>query len=295
MPVLVAIDGTWHTDAALHLAAQIALLHREPLIVLTVVKPRTDQGPLPPDEILTRISAMKLSGVPDVQTKVRYGPPAAKIVREAEEGNYALVVVGARQQRSSVGRRLLGSTAIRVAEHAPGPVIVAKGTIRPIRQILLCDSGSMDPTVGLPSGSSGTGVPGGEIPSVLGRFTELPIRLLSGAGEIVVMHVMSQMSAGPGVEGKQLRSDTEDLIKDGAPEGELLWRDIEALQRMGLRARAKVSRGLVVEEILEEAQRGDYDLVVIGAYRGQGWQRILLEDLAHRIVTGLDRPVLVVR
>jgi nucleotide-binding universal stress UspA family protein len=238
---------------------------------------------------------MDLSGVPDVQTKVRYGHPAAKIVREAEEGDYALVVVGARQRRNSVERRLLGSTAIRVAEHAPGPVIVAKGTIRPIRHILLCDSGSMDPAVGLPSSASGTGVSGGEIPSVLSRFTELPLRLLNGAGEIVVMHVMSQMSAGPGVQGTQLRSDTDDLIRDGAPEGELLGRDIEALRRMGLRARAKVSRGLVVEEILGEAQRGDYDLVVIGAYRGQGWQRILLEDLAHRIVDGLDRPVLVVR
>ena len=295
MPVLVAIDGTWHSDAALHMAAQIALLHREPLTVLTVVKPKIDQGPLPRDEILTRISAMDLSGVPDVQTKVRYGPPAAKIVREAEEGNYALVVVGARQQRNSVGRRMFGSTAIRVAEHAPGPVIVAKGAIRPIRNILLCDSGSMDPAVGLPSSSSGTRVPAGKAPSVLGRFTELPLRLLNGAGEIVVMHVMSQMSAGPGVPGKQLRSEAEVLIREHAPEGELLERDIEALQRMGLRARAKVCRGLVVEEILEEAQRGDYDLVVIGAYRGQGWQRILLEDLAHRIVDGLDRPVLVVR
>jgi nucleotide-binding universal stress UspA family protein len=295
MPVLVAIDGTWHSGAALQMAAQIALLHREPLTVLTVVKPKTGQGPLPPDEILTRIRAMDLSGVPDVQTKVRYGHPAAKIVREAEEGNYALVVVGARQQRNSVGRRLLGSTAIRVAEHAPGPVIVAKDPIRPIRQILLCDSGSMDPAVGLPPNSSGARVPAGKVPSVLGRFTELPLRLLNGAGEIVVMHVMSQMSAGPGVPGKQLRSEAEALIREHAPEGELLERDIEALQRMGLRARAKVSRGLVVEEILEEAQRGDYDLVVIGAYRGQGWQRILLEDLAHRIISGLDRSVLVVR
>ena len=64
---------------------------------------------------------------------------------------------------------------------------------------------------------------------------------------------------------------------------------------MGLRARAKVRHGLVVEEILEEVQSEDYDLVVIGAYRGQGWQRILLDDLAHRIVVELDRPVLVVR
>jgi nucleotide-binding universal stress UspA family protein len=53
--------------------------------------------------------------------------------------------------------------------------------------------------------------------------------------------------------------------------------------------------GLVVEEILEEVQSEDDDLVVIGAYRGQGWQRILLDELVHRLVVELDRPVLVGR
>jgi nucleotide-binding universal stress UspA family protein len=85
------------------------------------------------------------------------------------------------------------------------------------------------------------------------------------------------------------------LINERAPEGELLQRDIEVLDKLGVHARAKVRHGLVVEEILYEVQGEDYDLVVIGAYRGEGWQRILLDDLAHRLVVELDRPVLVVR
>jgi nucleotide-binding universal stress UspA family protein len=56
-----------------------------------------------------------------------------------------------------------------------------------------------------------------------------------------------------------------------------------------------VRHGLVVEEILAEAQCGDYDLVVIGAHRGEGWRRILLDDLAHEIINYVDRPILVVR
>jgi nucleotide-binding universal stress UspA family protein len=130
---------------------------------------------------------------------------------------------------------------------------------------------------------------------VLNRFLKLSVDLLDGTGEIVVLHVMSQMSAGPGVRGKQLRSGTEELINERAPEGELLQWDIEVLDNLGLHARAKVRHGLVVEEILDEVQSEDYDLVVIGAYRGEGWQRILLDDLAHRLVVELDRPVLVVR
>jgi nucleotide-binding universal stress UspA family protein len=111
---------------------------------------------------------------------------------------------------------------------------------------------------------------------------------------MVVLHVMSQISAGPGVSGEQLRIGAERLIVDRAPEGELLQRDITALEAIGIRAWAKVRHGLVVDEILQEVRGEAYDLVVIGAYRGVGWHRILLDDLAHRLVVELDRPVLIV-
>ena len=292
MRILIATNGSSHAGAALRLGAEIASRGPEPLTLLTVVKHEADRSPAEVDAILARACEVVQPQCPDVRTRVRMGHPATEIVREAEEGGYDLVIVGENPNRNLLARFLSGSTAVRVVEHAPCPVIVAKGQIGPIRRILLCDSGNADPSVGLPSASSGTGAAS---PSVLRRFTQLPADLLEDAGEIVVLHVMSQMSAGPGVRGKQLRSGSEELIEERAPEGELLGRDIEALASLGLRVGARVRHGLVVEEILDEAQRGDYDLVVIGAYRGQGWQRILLDDLAHRIVVELDRPVLVVR
>jgi nucleotide-binding universal stress UspA family protein len=295
--VLTATNGSSRAEAALRLGAQIARQSHEPLTILTVIKHEADGPPAPVDTILAQACEIVQPQFTEVCTRVRIGHPATEIVREAGEGNYDLVIVGERPNRNLVARFLLGSTAVRVLEHAPCPVIVAKGKIGPIQRILLCDSGSQDPSVGLPPASHPSTVPstGRTGPSVLSRFTEIPIGLLDGVGEIVILHVMSQMSAGPGVKGKQLRSDTEELLEERAPEGELLRRDIEKLESLGLRARARVRHGLVVEEILEEAQSGDYDLVVIGAYRGQGWQRILLDDLAHRIVVELDRPVLVVR
>jgi nucleotide-binding universal stress UspA family protein len=35
--------------------------------------------------------------------------------------------------------------------------------------------------------------------------------------------------------------------------------------------------------------------VVIGAYRGGGWQRFLLDNLAQQIIEQVDQPVLVLR
>ena len=54
------------------------------------------------------------------------------------------------------------------------------------------------------------------------------------------------------MKGKQLRSGTEVLIEERAPEGEFLLRDIEALESLGIRARARVRHGLVLEKVLEE-------------------------------------------
>jgi nucleotide-binding universal stress UspA family protein len=165
---------------------------------------------------------------------------------------------------------------MRVIEQAPCPVLVAKGRLGTIRRILLCDSGV-------------------ECPSLLSRFTTQLADLLDGEEQVTVLHVMSQISAGPGVAGKQLRASAAELIDERTPEGELLVQDLRVLERPGVHLHPEVRHGLVVDEILAEARAGDYDLVVIGAHRGRAWQRLLLADLAQEIVHHLDRPVLVVR
>jgi nucleotide-binding universal stress UspA family protein len=78
------------------------------------------------------------------------------------------------------------------------------------------------------------------------------------------------------------------------PEGQLVEQDVRVLNRPGLHPQAKVRHGLVVDEILSEARGGDYDLVIIGAHQENGWQRFLLDDLAHQILLHTDRNVLVV-
>jgi nucleotide-binding universal stress UspA family protein len=282
MQILMTTHGAPHDEVALRFGAEIARRAGKLATVLTVIKHEKDrpQG----DAVLDHARGiLEMRGL-KAWTRLRIGHPAAEIVREAVESDHGLVIVGDSQDHNLVTRFLQGSTAVRVVEHAPCPVIVAKGKANPIRRILLCDSGAESPSVGLRAGAS-----------VLGRFTAQLAGLLKGEEEITILHVMSQMSAGPGVEGKHLRAGAEELIANTTPEGMLLEQDIAALERLGVHARAEVRHGIVVDEILSEAQRGNHDLVVIGAYRGEGWQRILLDDLAHKIIVRLDRPVLVVR
>jgi nucleotide-binding universal stress UspA family protein len=274
MRILMAVGDSPNSEAALRFGTQIASRASEIPTLLTVIRREADR--LRADAILARAAQLMKPTVPNVRTRVRIGYPAEEIICEAEEGDYDLVLVGERQRHDLVTRFLLGSTAERVVEHAPCPVIVTKGKIGPIDRILLCDSGL-------------------DQPSLLSRFNAQLAELIEGAEEITVLHVMSQISAGPGIRGQQLRADAEELIELRAPEGELLEQDIQLLEQLNLHPRPKVRHGLVVDEILAEALDGDYDLVVIGAHRGEGWRRILLDDLAHQIIVQMVRPVLVVR
>jgi nucleotide-binding universal stress UspA family protein len=290
MQILIETDGSPYAEAALHLGAYLlrGRLPDRPPTLLAVIKREADRPRA--DTVLAR--ARDLLGVEHAQTRIRIGHPAQEIIHEAHEGNYDLVIVGDRQENNTINRLLQGSMAARVAEHAPCPVLIAKGRIGPIRRILLCDSGARLPSAGLNTKPSTQSRPG-EL--ALSRFTTQMAELLDGEEEVTVLHVMSQISAGPGVRGQQLRADVEELVAEHAPEGALLEKDVQMLEKPGIHPHAKVRHGLVLDEILEEARSADYDLVIIGAHPGEGWQHILLDDLARKIIVHLDRPVLVVK
>lgn len=272
MKILIATGGSSHSEKALRLGAQIVQHANEMPMVLTVIRREADR--LLAEAILQRAQYV-VTDVAPIETRVRIGQPAEQIIAEAREGGYDLVIVGERRSHTFKAR-VLGSTAVHVVEHAACPVIIAKGQIRPIQRILLCESGAL-------------------IPSLLSRFTAQLADILMGEEEITVLHVMSQITAWPGVPDQQLRASAEELIQVHAPEGEALASDLQVLSHPGIHAQAKVRHGSVVEEILAESEENEYDLVVIGAHREAGWQRVLLEDIAHDIIKRVDRPLLVVR
>lgn len=288
MKILLATRGAPHDEIALAFGSHIACSSDEPAVVLSVIEHTSDR---PKAEAALERAREILQGA-QVNTKIRIGQPSREIVAEAEEGQYDLLIIGEHQNPNLLVRFLSGSDTIRVVEHAPCPVIVAKRKTGPIVRILVCDSGAQGPLADL--GAVTPDRPA-EIPPLLARFTAQLADLLQGEEEVTVLHVMSQISAAPGIRDTQLRAEAEDLIEQHAPEGEMLERDIGTLQHPGVRVWPKIRHGLVVDEILTEAQAGRYDLVVIGAHRGAGWQRILLDDIAHKILVQLDRPVLVVR
>ena len=273
MRVLIATDGLAHSDVAAHLGSRISQFTGSIPTVLTVIRRKADQAQA--DATLSHTFSLMTPDVGDVHTRIRMGHPAEEIVHEAAEGKYDLIIMGRRPAHKLL-KRFLGSTSERVIEQAPCPVIIAKEKVRSFRRFLVCDSGA-------------------ESPSLLNRFTEQLAELLTKDTEVTILHVMSQMSAGPGVKGWQLRASAEELMQANTPEGYLFNQDIQVLERLNIHTIPKVRHGLVVDEILNEAQNGDYDLVVIGVHKGERWQLLLLDNLAYQIITLADRPVLVLK
>lgn len=209
--------------------------------------------------------------------KIRQGKYIDQVLKELDQGSYDLAVI---QRGKPHLPGTFPSTAryIKIVDKATCSLLVLPAGPTPgntPERLLICDSGS-------------------ERTSAIYDFLNQFLSPVSEGLEITVLHVMSQISASPGVPGKELRSEAEDLIKDQTLEGRLLERDIKLLQDSGFNAQPKIRHGLVVDEISSEAKEGDYDLVVIGAHpRGLG-QAVLLENIAKKILLALDRSVLVV-
>jgi nucleotide-binding universal stress UspA family protein len=135
--ILVAIDGSECSNRAYAKALELASVAHARLTALAI------EGPLPAyaatigevdevkrekDEFFSDLVVQvrhqaEQAGV-EVEVEMRPGHPAELISRVASEGGYDLIVLGRRGH--FVRDHLLGSTADRVAEHAPCPVMIVR-------------------------------------------------------------------------------------------------------------------------------------------------------------------------
>lgn len=272
--ILIATDGTPRADMALHQGGYIAEAANVLVTLLTVIT--NESGRVQADAILARAASL-LPAFLEPETRIRVGLPAEQIGREAtwlqKEGENVLLILGGRAHHG-LAKRILAPTVERVLQQMPCPVLIMRDRPRPLKRLLLCESGRE--------------------PSLLQWFMAQLSPILAAAEVLTVLHVMSQMAAGPGVPGWALRANAGELMEEHTPEGRLLEEDLARLERLPVHVEAKVRHGLVVKEIVKEAGSGDHDLVVIGAHRGSRWERFLLDDLAQGIIDHVDRSVLVV-
>jgi nucleotide-binding universal stress UspA family protein len=137
-PVVVGIDGSPISEAALAFAFEAAAAREVPLVAVhawhdtafeAAVAPLLDWDAIEEDE--QRVLAERLAGwgekYPDleVQRVVVRDRPAHAVIEQATAGAAQLVVVGSHGRGSAAGL-VLGSTSHAVLHHAPCPVAVVR-------------------------------------------------------------------------------------------------------------------------------------------------------------------------
>jgi nucleotide-binding universal stress UspA family protein len=269
MHILVATGGSPHSQTALHLTGTLAAATGASVTLLTVAASEAHRASA--ETISLHASAALREWVAEVETRLSVGPAAASILSEANARNYDLLVIGERRGHKLI-HRIVASTVERLTERAPCPVLVARSAGLPGR-ILICESSRR--------------------PLVVQRLVDKLSPIVDICRQATLLHVMSQIAAGPGVAGEDLRDDAEHHIQRGTPEGRLLREGLDVLAEAGVSAWPRLRHGRVVDEVVAESSNEAYDLIVIGAFRATGWDRMMLSDQARAILAGTHEPLLV--
>jgi nucleotide-binding universal stress UspA family protein len=274
MRILIASNGSTAMNDILEFSKQFIHSASEPPTILKIIDPNNDHPPAGHDRLREQTS--QILGTNFLNVCTRIGQAVDEIIRETQTGRYDLLIIDDRHP-GWLARIVKISAAKRIAEQAACSVMIIRGEIEasPIRSVLFCDSGA-----------------GGS--TLVQKMNTNLAGLLNGEQDITVLHIMSQISAGPDVYGEQLYAGADQLIEAHTPEGDLLHQDMQSFTQLGIRSRPKIRHGLVVDEISLEANSGDYDLIVIGAHQ-RNWQRYLLDDLSYKIIERSEHPVLVVK
>ncbi len=131
--ILVCVDGSTASFHAARTAIELAAQLRGRLVLLSVVDPSrleaaglrgaARQREADARAALDRVARMAAERAVEVETRLRTGIAFEQILEESREGRADLIVMGSTGRRGP-GSRLLGSSALHVAEFTETPLLL---------------------------------------------------------------------------------------------------------------------------------------------------------------------------
>ncbi|HEX5540753.1 MAG TPA: universal stress protein [Micromonospora sp.] len=283
-PVVVGVDGSDQSRAAVPLAAREAAWRHRPLRVVHAFIWPMLRVPLEPpkngpadgglrqqadrilDEAMEEARAAQ-PGLP-VSGEVVAGQPAVVLLAEARHAE--MVVIGSRGLGGFTGL-LLGSVAVQIVEHAPCPVLVARGEERTSGPVLVGVDGSLKSE-----------------PAIRFALEEASWR---GTGVVAVHAWTHPVSVGPG-DMQPLVFDINAIEEDEAralAESMAGWRE----RYPDVPVETRTVRGRAARALLDEA--GDAQLIVVGARGRGGFTGLLLGSVSQAVLHHAPCPVALLR
>jgi nucleotide-binding universal stress UspA family protein len=264
--IVVATDGTPHTQQAVLLARNLAQALDVGLEVLVTVRART--GAAHGHRVMLTIRNLLSDLQPPAELIPLVGPPDEVLGQRLENSKADLLVIGAFKDGSHTAD--IGITAQRIVRSAPMPVLVFKGQQLAIKRILAC--------VGVDDAA------------VIDNAIRLAKTL---SAELQLLHVLpAEANATP----KWLAPDDLSLNMLMAQNTHLsafLREMLAMLDEVGMnRTALQLWRGDILKTILTVTKRGNYDLILVG---DQSSATFFLGSLADSVVRFAPKSVLIVR
>jgi nucleotide-binding universal stress UspA family protein len=283
--ILVAVDGSGESDAAVRWAALEAQLRNSTVTLAHVVVPVVTSWPVRSlqaefnewqednaRQVLeqarkTLLSTLGESELPDVRSEVLHDYAVPALVGAAKKAE--MVVVGSRGL-GAFGRAVLGSVSSGVAHHARCPVAIVHTD----------DAQAPDHTSPVLLGIDGS--PASEAATAL-AFDEASRRKV----ELVALHAWSDVGIFPvlGMDWHEYEDEGHEIL------GERLagWQE----QYPDVVVRRRIVCDRPARWLVEESQQAQ--LVVVGSHGRGGFPGMLLGSVSTAVAQSAKAPVIVVR
>jgi len=290
--VLVATDFSECAGFALQWGVHLARAHGAKLVIHHALAP--PQGapafpelvPYPPelheayrkaaaDRLEEAAEASRADGL-EVSLDLQVGPSVATILMAAEKHDAGLVVTGTRGL-SGIRHLLLGSTAERLVQHSPFPVLAVHPGMAPperVEKMLVPTDFSDDAALALETAIRVLAVADAKPEIVLFHAFHVPVEYTHLAGGFVI----------------------PDLARDALAQArEALERIATPLRERGYTVTTACREGYAPQAIELAAREGELDLIAMGTHGRSFLPHVLLGSTAERVVQHAPCPVLTVR
>jgi hypothetical protein len=264
--LMVATDGSEHSETAIREAINLAKICSSNLIAVSVVKTNLEFDSVLPQfvekaeqEAITHLESVKAratkEGV-DCMTIVGLSEePYEDIVRHASKNNVDMIIMGT-HGRTDMKRLMMGSVTALVIGHAPCKILVLPLNARVgCKNVLVATDGSKY--------------------SDAAASEALGISKRCGSS-LIVISVAS--------------SDTEMAsAKDNVN------KVVDAAEKEGIKTTSVVTKGKPYEAIIETSKQKEADLIVVGSHGRTGLARLLMGSVTERVIGLAEAAVLVVK
>lgn len=275
MNILICTDGSPAAIQSVRLLQKMGLPGDNKVTVLGVSEDKSDLEKLTAsiDQIVNSLQAAS-----SVDRKIRNGLPEEEIMSEASGFPYDLVVVGGGGKQIELLSPQLGPTSSKLARRLHTHFLVVRNVPEVLTKILFC--------IGPEGAKSRTLELGGEwISNTSAQIRLLHVTPISPIGT-PTKQTIARVAGKPPSDG----DESEDTI---------LVNSIQQLRYIGIKKdiSARIRKGMVVEQVLDELSEGGYQLIVVGAHYQPGhdrWTGTLLDDITDQLLNRSDCSVLII-